>query len=158
MLTLQGIKRGYEVIAEYAVPAEKKQKISIDVVWIKKRAGVAPTQNVKNHKYWKLIAAFEIEGCNIPMPTKIRKGTEFTRHLINFRVMRKRYKTDTPKAYVVLYTAAYDRKRKWPVYSADELKELVDKRANYNTNGIPVIDGRELSHELTDAFGKLPNA
>jgi hypothetical protein len=156
MLAHQGVQRGYEVIAEYAVPAEERRKISIDLVWVKRRTAVAPTQNSKNHEYWALIAAFEIEGCDVPLPTKNRPYTEFTRHLLNFQVMRKLYEGDNPKTYVVLYTSAQDRKNPWPNYSAAKLKELVDKRISYNT-GIPVIDGRDLRQQLTAGFGELPS-
>jgi hypothetical protein len=86
VLTTEGVDRGYEVIAEYRV---NNGAIKIDLVWVKRRPNMPEHQDRSNPEYWHLVAGFEIEGCNVPMPTEWRPETEFTRHLGNFQQLQQ---------------------------------------------------------------------
>jgi len=57
-------------------------------------------QDRPNPEYWHLVAAFEIEGCNVPMPTELRPETEFTRHLANFQQLQQLYPNDDVQSFV----------------------------------------------------------
>jgi hypothetical protein len=153
-LTFEGVARGYEVICEYAIQSEER-KILLDLVWVRRRNTDGPIQNAPNPAFWRLIAAFEIEGCNVPLPTPARPNTEFQRHLINFEIVRSQYQPDNPHMFVVLYTAAYDRSR-WPQYNGNRVNALVQARTNWNQGGIAVIDGRNSMARLAEIFGPIP--
>ena len=103
-LIAEGVKRGFEVIAEYRVfiPQLKKKK-SIDLVWAKRKSGAATYQNSESINYWELVATFEIEGCNV----NIKK--EFDRHLRHFPHLDRQFSTRSVFHSIVLYTAAFDR-------------------------------------------------
>lgn len=153
-LTFEGVARGYEVISEYAIQSEER-KISLDLVWVRRRNIDGPFQNAPNPVFWQLIAAFEIEGCNVPLPTGARPNTEFQRHLINFEIIQNQYQVDNPHMCVVLYTAAYDRAR-WPRYNENRVNALVQARNNWNQGEIAVIDGRNSIARLAEIFGPIP--
>lgn len=154
LLTFEGVSRGYEVIAEYAVSA-KNREISADLVWTQRRPDGGLHQDRANQEFWRLIAAFEIEGCNVPMPTLNRPETEFTRHVGNFKEIRTVYPEDDAATFVVLYTEAYDRIA-WPQFTPARIDELVNERTEWNGNACHVLDGRVLRGQLTEIFGNIP--
>jgi len=130
-LIREGVKRGYEVIPEFVVKLSNSKTRKIDLVWASRRNGHKGPQNKLNPAYWDLAAVFEIEGCNIR-----RLPNEFKRHKGTFRFIAKAHKSKAPK-FVVLYTAAFDRK-KWDMQK-DRNGEAAD-RLKWSDGQVSVVD------------------
>lgn len=137
-----GVNHGYAVIPEFSVklPGNTKRKKVIDLVWAKKKPNTGKITNTLDQ--WQLVAAFEIEGCNV------RKEPEFSRHLDFEHV--KNSNGEQLQKYVVLYTNAYDRA--WN--SAIEIDKEITKRVEWASGDkcFKVLDGRKLK----EAFKMFP--
>lgn len=134
----EGIERGYKVLAEFSVnPIDRTFNKKIDIVWSKLREQ-QDASRTGSLKRWKIIAAFEIEGYDVPLE-RIEMHKAQYRRLINDN------KEDFP-LFVVLYTRADHRTDPdW----GDGDKRRADKLSSRITeagHGEPfqVVDGRAL--------------
>ncbi|TAK61261.1 hypothetical protein [Methylobacter sp.] len=139
-----GVNREYAVIPEFSVklPGNGKRKKVIDLVWAKKKPNTGKITNTLDQ--WQLVAAFEIEGCNVP------REPEFSRHLSDFKDV-KNFNGKQPQKYVVLYTNAYDRT--WN--SAIDIDKEINTRVTWGATQnkcFKVLDGRKLK----EASKKFP--
>ncbi len=137
-LTHEGVHRGYLAIPEFHVNLPDGRLKKLDLVWAIRR-GMHQYQDSSNVEYWKLIAAFEIEGCNI---RNHRNGMK--RHIQDFADVRNL--GDEPiQKFVVLYTAAFDR-----AWNSDhDWDSAVAARIRWQTHGrFRIVDGRELDEAI----------
>jgi hypothetical protein len=87
-----------------------------------RRGAPGGPQDTANESHWDLKAVFEIEGCNIPMT----KNALF-RHRKCFKRVAKLY-GDAVESFVVLYTAAHDRKHP---FNRPALEDELDDRIKW---------------------------
>lgn len=100
--TWLGVKREFSVITEFGVRLPDRRKKNIDLVWATRRQHPKPLTNTLEE--WCIHAAFEIEGSNVRLVPR-----EFRRHLKDFQHVGN-LNGEPMQKYVVLYTAAYDRR------------------------------------------------
>jgi hypothetical protein len=132
-LIKEGVKRGYEVIPEFVVKLSNSKTRKIDLVWASRKAGREWPQNDLNPKYWNLRAGFEIEGCNIR-----KLPNEFKRHKKTFRFISRTYSSKTKiDQFVVLYTAAFDRKN---FHKKLDRNSEVAARLKWSDDHVVVVD------------------
>jgi hypothetical protein len=157
-LIREGIRRDYEVIAEFVVDLKdkpvinkrgktvhRKMKKVIDVVWATRLGGHEGPQNSRNQQYWQLGAIFEIEGSNIPRYG--RRGNGFDRHVRSYPEITNANGQPVQK-FVVLYTAAHDRAWDNSLVRTAEVRE----RQEWGGDIAPVFDGEEIQREIQRRF------
>lgn len=146
-LIREGVKRRYEVIPEFVVDLNERSSRKIDLVWAKRRRRHEGPQNRRNSEYWSLKAAFEIEGCNIPISEK-----GILRHKTCFEHLTEAYRCSVRKRIVVLYTEAHDRRV--PFGNRKRLEEEIEDRIAWGYRArVCVIDGRDIKSMVRKAFG-----
>jgi hypothetical protein len=118
-LIREGITRNFVVVPEFSIiidewPRPKK----FDLVWLVERERFDPTQS-GSLKKWKIIAAFEIEGCDVPIARVVM-------HVNQLKDIHS--KSNEPfKSFLLLYSKAYHRKNtEWNKSSTAE--KLIAKR------------------------------
>ena len=100
-LTKKGVEHNFYVVAEFcASPNNSLFEKNIDLVWLSKR-DCADTERIGSLREWKIEAAFEIEGYDVPID-RIRIHSE------QFNVLRNEERVKFP-CYVPLYTEALHR-------------------------------------------------
>lgn len=130
LLVAEGIARKFQVIPEFRVrvpePGQTQEASerklgrykSIDLAWLQPLQNQSGLQSDVWPCHWNLVAAFEIDGCNVS------KTSEFHRHLVDLPTIQTRG-TCPLERFVVLYTDAYDRsplsKRNWDDNIAERL-------------------------------------
>lgn len=134
-----GVRCGFEVIPEFVLPtAGAPRNPKIDLVWAVRKPGMPPVQDRANLDYWTIVAAFEIEGCDVPYGPE---GKHFSRH-IDYLPMARNLEPNAPIShFVVLYTVAHDRRwnRNLPV------EKLIAERLGWAEGSpVQVVDGRDL--------------
>jgi len=109
-----GVLRKLTVVPEFCVQSlDGAVKKKIDIAWLSPRNS---SRRVGALRRWRLIAAFEIEGYNVPL-ARIRTHSE------GFRQLRKDERRSFP-CYVVLYNQAHHRlDPKWGV--VDPTRQIV---------------------------------
>lgn len=150
-LIFLGVKNGYSVIPEFRVniaprDLEGKQtsgKKNIDLVWAKRLIQGQQVSSWENH--WELVATFEVEACDV----RNKQGKEFDRHLLDLPKIKNRDENAKIHHFIVLYTAAYDRK--WSINRNIE-EDIIDRKEWASNSEVNVIDGRYLCclHEYFD--------
>lgn len=120
----------------------------IDLVWANPRTQQG-VQNATNLDYWELVAAFEIEGCNI---RNHRNG--MLRHVQDFADVRNLH-AEPLHRFVVLYTSAFDRawdqERDW--------ERDVSARVGWPTrDAFKIIDGRDVREAIKNIPRRGPHA
>lgn len=154
ILIRAAIEKGYCAIPEFRVDVERGRKKVIDLVWAERRDRTRAMQQEKNTACWKLVAAFEIEGCNFR-----QRLHEYQRHLEHFPAVRNVDGAPIDK-FIVLYTAAYDRA--WR-HEADRAREVAERLCWPTRNRFTIVDGRQVlqaiapiapsAHPLPPLFG-----
>ncbi|TFZ03875.1 hypothetical protein [Ramlibacter humi] len=134
-LTCEGVRRGYCTIPEFHVRLPDGRLKKIDLVWATPRRR-GPVQDASNPDYWKLAAAFEIEGCNI---RHHRNG--MLRHVADFADVRNLRDDEPLQRFVVLYTCAHDRA--WN-HDRDWEEEVAARLAWETGDAFRIIDGRHI--------------
>lgn len=144
-LIQEGINRKYEVIPEFSVSvlstgtAKKTYNIKkIDLVWVKRRAPIDETK-VGSLRHWKIFAAFEIEGYNVP-------EQRIAMHRDQFKRLGTECHEDVP-SFVVLYTLAHHRNA--PNWGNGDLKRETKLKSRIIAGGndphFKVVDGKKLN-------------
>lgn len=123
-LIKQGVERQFNVVAEFcAAPNSSLFEKNIDLVWLTKRIPADPSR-VGSLREWKIEAAFEIEGYDVPLD-RIRIHSE------QFKVLRADEKAEFP-CYVPLYTEALHRSD--PDWGSAQPEDKIEKRQNEAKN------------------------
>ncbi|MGT2455478.1 hypothetical protein ACU4GI_20510 [Cupriavidus basilensis] len=125
-LIAEGVKRNFSVIPEFRIPAlptkgNPRQK-NIDLVWARRRAvhsKHATHTPCNNLCHWDLIAAFEIEGCNVNVKRIVAHSNDFAWLSSNW--------APNLIGAVALYTQAYDRR--WLVKPATAAAQVVHRKS-----------------------------
>ncbi len=146
-LIKEAVNQGFQSIPEFVVSLDKDRKSTrkIDLVWARRKGRHRGPQDDVNESHWDLKAAFEIEGCNIPITKKA-----LLRHRRSFKHVAKLY-GKAVKAFVVLYTAAHDRKHP---FKRSALEDEVRQRIRWGgRSNVRVIDGRVIERAIAEAFG-----
>ncbi len=102
LLVSEGVRRGFIVVPEFRVEVSKDRRKVIDLVWLMRKPAASKYQNKHWSAHWHLVAAFEIEACDV----SIKK--EFQRHINNLPQLRTKSPARRSR-FVVLYAAAFDR-------------------------------------------------
>jgi hypothetical protein len=136
-----GTKRGLVCIPEFRVevpphiPGLSRTK-TIDLVWARRLNEGRQEGLWADH--WELVATFEIEACDVRnIPFK-----EFARHLNDLPAVSNQRTTAKIAHFIVLYTAAYDRK--WRMNRPHD-NEIRIRQEWAKPSGVRVLDGRDLS-------------
>jgi hypothetical protein len=150
-LTREGVQRGFSVLCEFHVDVPLQHRVNgaalrkIDVVWATRREATS-VQNANNRDHWRIWAAFEIEGCNVPR-------MEFTKDVAGFCGVQNPEWESEPIRLMALYTVAWDRREDdWRNRSPDrcDLEISMRKRwcdedvRNENKRLFRVVDATEL--------------
>ncbi|QEI13466.1 hypothetical protein [Cellvibrio japonicus] len=142
-----GREKGYCVIPEFALhsdcpPNLEERPKHIDLVWALRQSSNSNEQNLPNSRYWKVIAAFEIEGCNVKC--------ERERHPKHLELLKKFYGAEV-QLFMVLYTQAYDRNWNNQATRDGEIASQKSWCENIcNAEGFKVISGIELLNNLQE--------
>ncbi len=96
-LIKEGVNRGLEVVAEFCVaPRSQLFEKKIDVAWVRRRD---EPDRFGSLRRWKIVAAFEIEGYDVPLD-------RLHLHTAQFRQLWEEEKERFP-CVIPLYTKAY---------------------------------------------------
>ena len=140
-LTQEGVERGYALSGSFlCIFRTANEEARLGVGYERTRH---PFQSAPNLEYWRIAAAFEIEGCNVR-----RLPNEFLRHVQDFPHVHNLQHEPMLKL-VVLYTDAYDRH--W-VEDLDREAEVA-VRLQWETHG-----AFQVAHwgTLSDALATVP--
>lgn len=95
-----GVRKKYNVIPEFCIaPRTALFNKKIDLVWVEERDEVEKNGSLR---YWRIVAAFEIEGYNVPLDRLRMHASQFD----NLR----QDAGDVYPSFVVLYTRAHHRR------------------------------------------------
>jgi len=124
-LIAEGVKRGFAVIPEFRVPVTsakgRARQKNIDLVWATHKhacnhGALIPCNNLC---HWDVIAAIEIEGCNVAL-------ARIEQHRRDFAWLRRNGAPNLIGA-VALYTGAHDRK--WLVRQDRATMQVINRQS-----------------------------
>lgn len=120
-----GIKQKFVVIPEFRVFIKEINLIpehtkNIDLVWLRPKSPANTFQEDYWEKHWDMVAAFEIDACDVP----IKK--EFYRHLRDLPLIKNKDKKKKIVSFVALYTTAFDRRKIPSKNNAAQIQERFD--------------------------------
>ena len=136
----EGVRRGHFVVPEFCVsPSSRLFQKNIDVAWLEPRD---EPDRFGALRRWKIVAAFEIEGYDVPI-------ARIQAHSAQFGYLQADEGTRFP-CLIPLYTEAHHRANPTWGTSAPQA-HIVERQAAAETAGgiVKVCDGREL-HWLMD--------
>lgn len=134
-LIVEGVKRQLTVVPEFRVASRDHLfKKEIDVAWLQPRDEPSRFRSLRR---WRIVAAFEIEGYNVPLKRLQRHSSEFL----------QLWKEEGEKfpCFVPLYTRAYHRTD--AIWGSDHPERQIEQRisaAQQFGGVIEVRDGRDL--------------
>lgn len=129
----EGVSRGFSVVPEFSVAAaDKTFKKRIDVAWLLPRNDEAKNGSLRR---WKIAAAFEIEGYDVPLD-------RIELHSAQFNRLQNDWGESFP-CFVPLYTIATHRSNAhWGSETPD--RYIADRKQAAERSGsvVKIIDAR----------------
>jgi hypothetical protein len=131
----EGVKRGHHVVPEFSLtPSSRLFQKKIDVTWLEPRD---EPERLGSLRHWKIIAAFEIEGYDVPVERILVHSAQFRQIHVD--------EGATFPCIIPLYSRASHRSNpNWgnatPEAYIRERADAAIKSGNY----VQVCDGRRL--------------
>lgn len=130
-LTREGVGRKLDVVAEFCVAARDRLfEKSIDIAWLRRREDAAQVGSLRR---WEIVAAFEIEGYDVPL-------NRIQLHTSQFKQLWDEEGRRFP-CFIPLYTRAFHRTD--PDWGSDSPEPKIQQRIDEARRLGGVVDVRD---------------